>query len=63
VATDIALRLVAAGDTRLAVHEWGDRAAVPQADVRKLQGWGQDLPVEGGPELARLVGEWLAQWT
>jgi lipase len=41
---------------------WARRfaAAIPHADVRTMSDWAHDLPVEGGPELAAVVGGWLA---
>lgn len=35
------------------------RAAVPDADVRRLEGAGHDLVVDVGPELGELVAAWL----
>jgi pimeloyl-ACP methyl ester carboxylesterase len=62
----VAVLLLLAGRTEEAVERdapWAARFrdAVPQADVRLLEGWAHDLPIEGGPELARLVAAWLAR--
>jgi pimeloyl-ACP methyl ester carboxylesterase len=36
------------------------RAAVPEADVRRMEGAGHDLVADLGPELGELVATWLA---
>ena len=37
------------------------RAALPAADVRRMEGAGHDLVADLGPELGELVAEWLAR--
>ena len=39
----------------------GFRAAVPEADVRRMEGCGYYLVADLGPELAELIGGWLSR--
>lgn len=33
---------------------------LPHVDARFMRGWGHDLVADGGPDLAHIVGEWVA---
>jgi hypothetical protein len=37
------------------------QAAVPHADVRRMEGAGHDLVVDLGPELGELIDRWLSE--
>jgi pimeloyl-ACP methyl ester carboxylesterase len=36
-------------------------SALPGLDARFLTGWGHDLVADGGPDLARIIGDWLTR--
>jgi pimeloyl-ACP methyl ester carboxylesterase len=37
------------------------RAALPDADVQRMPGWGHDLVGDGGSVLAHVIGGWLSE--